>query len=181
MAAMRIQHVEKMYSIFLIFVWRRKLFILFGSFLVLIGVWAWTFYQAEYNVNGSSFSDGPNKILTVDEFDGVRDHIRAKYGGSSESEQDAVIRLVRPTYQAPPVDISSMRLRERFQSFSSLFSNKDAAKVLQNLDIGDEFGQHKDAEHIHLAAEKQLQYERELHRMVRVDFILLIFLDNNNE
>lgn len=168
MAVMRIEHAEKMYSIFLIFVWRRKLFILLGSLVFLIGVWAWTFYHAEYNLNGSSFSDGSNKILTVEEFDGARDRIIAKYGGaSSEIQQDTGVRFVRPTYQAPLVD-SSMRLRERFQSFSSLFSNKDAAKVLQNLEqpSRDEIGRRKDAEHIHLAAERQSQYERELHRMV---------------
>lgn len=169
MALMRIEHVEKMYSIFLIFVWRRKLFILLGSMLLLIGVWTWTFYHAEYNVNvnGSSFSDGSNKILTVEEFDGARDRIIAKYGRSPESQQDAGIRFVRPTYQAPLVD-NSMRLRERFKSFSSLFSNKDAAKVLQNLEqlTPDESGGRKDAEHIRLAAERQSQYERELHRMV---------------
>lgn len=177
MAVMRIEHLEKMYSIFLIFVWRRKLFILFGSLLFLIGVWAWTFYHAEYNINGSSFSDGSNKILTVKKFDGAQDHIIAKYGGSSEAQQDAGVRFVRPTYPAPYLVDSSMRLRERFQSFSSLFSNKDAAKVLQNLEqpSRDEIARRKDAEHIHLAAERHSQYERELHRMVRFNFILMLF------
>lgn len=171
MAVMRIEHLEKMYSVFLIFVWRRKLFISFGSLVFLIGIWAWTFYHAEYNVNGS-FSDGSNKILTVEESDGAQDHVIAKYGGSSESQHDAGVRFVRPTYPAPYLVDSSMRLRERFESFSSLFSNKDAAKVLQNLEqpSRDEIGRRKDAEHIHLAAERQSQYETELHRMVR--FIL---------
>lgn len=174
---MRIEHLEKMYSIFLIFVWRRKLFILLGLLLFLIGVWAWTFHHSEYNVNGSSFNDGLNKILTVEEFDGAQDRIIAKYGESSESQQDAGVRFVRPTYQAPLVD-SSMRLRERFQSFSSLFSNKDAAKVLQNLEqpSRDEIGSRKDAEHIHLAAERQSKYERELHRMVCMIFFILVIL-----
>lgn len=164
------QKRKKMYSILLIFVWRRKLLILLASLLCVIGIWAWTaFYHTGYNTNGTAFTfsnDGINKILTVEEFDGAHERIIAKYGSSSDAQENGV-RFVRPTHQPPLVD-SSLRLRERFKSFSSLFSNKDAEKVLQNLEqpSRDDIGRKKDAEHMHLAAERQSKYERELHRMV---------------
>lgn len=148
----------------LIFVWRRKLVILLSSLLCLIGIWAWTFYHTESSGPSSFMFDGTNKILTVEEFDGARDRIIAKYGSPSDG-----VRFVRPTNQPLPPQIdNSMRLRERFQSFSSLFSNKDAEKVLQNIEqpSRDDIGRRKDAEHMHLAAERQSKYERDLHRMV---------------
>lgn len=160
----------EMHSMFLVFVWRRKILILFVSLVFLIGVWAWAIYYTTSHVASGSNSvfinDGSNKIMTVHEFDGARDRIIAKYGVPYNQKPDGV-RFVQPTDANVRAGDSSMRLRDRFQSFSSFFLNKDAEKMLQNLDqpSRDEIGRRKSAE-VLSAAEKQGKYERELHRMV---------------
>lgn len=163
--------------------WRRKLFILICSLLFLIGIWAWAIYYTTYTSNGSS-NDGTNKIMTVREFDGERDRIIAKYGIIGEHfERQEIVQFVKPTIQPKIYNRnadSSLRLRERFQSFSSFFLNKDAEKVLENFEVPlrNKSGHQKDAERLHFAAERQSQYERDLHRMV-IKFGLIKFIIQN--
>lgn len=146
--------------------WRRKLLFLCGSLLCLIGIWIWAIY---YTTSLTRMSD---KVMKVREFDARHEQIITKYGFfGSELDRDGV-RFLRPTdaaMSAPNVvrsPDSSMRLRGR--SFSSFFLNKDAVKVLQNLESPsrDEIAQHRDAQRQYQAANRQTQYEHELHRMV---------------
>lgn len=159
-----------MYSMFLVFVWRRKILVFVVSLFCLIGVWAWAIYYTTYgtassNTSSSYYNDDGNKILSVREFDGARERIIAKYGTSPDQKSQDV-QFMHPTERD-----NSLRLRERFQSFSSFFLNKDADKILQNNDDSsrEEMARRKSGpenDRSRLAAEKQAKYERELHRMV---------------
>lgn len=127
----------------------------------------WAIY---YTTSLTRMSD---KIMSVQEFDTRHEPIIAKYGFVASEEDRDGVRFVRPTdnsMSAPNIvrsQESSMRLRER--SFSSFFLNKDAVKVLQNLESPsrDEIAQHRDTQRQYQAASRQTQYEHELHRMVR--------------
>lgn len=156
---------------FLVFLLRRKLLILFGSLLLLFGIWAWTIHYGTYrNASNGIFltfdSDKyTNKILTIQEFDNVRDKIVAKYGIGKDDEN---VHFVQPTEKYSHYADSSIHLKERFQQWSSLFSNKDAVKVLQNLEqpARVDIAKKKKAERTHLSSERLAKYEQELHRMV---------------
>lgn len=134
------------------------------ALLSFVGIWAWTFYYTTNNAIGSTLifgnEDGSNKIQTVQELD-------AKYDAALNGQQQPDgVRFVQP-----PQRDDSRRLRERFQSFSSLFSNKDAEKVLQNVKdekSGRDENRHANDDDKRMAAERQSNYEKELHRMVRV-------------
>lgn len=108
--------------------------------------------------------------MTVQNFDAQHEQIIAKYGFSASDGDHDGVQFLRPTNSVPNIirsQDSSMRLRER--SFSSFFLNKDAVKVLQNLDSPsrEEIAHHRDAQRQHqVAASRQTQYEHELHRMV---------------
>lgn len=155
-----------MYSLLFILVWRRKVLFLCGSLLCLIGIWIWAIY---YTTSLTRMND---KIMSVQELDARHEQIVAKYGFiGAEMDRDGV-RFVRPTDRSPMPSNhqrnqdSSMRMRGR--SFSSFFLNREAAKVLQSLESPsrDEIASRRDTQRHYQAANRQTQYEHELHRMV---------------
>lgn len=158
-----------MYSLLFILLWRRKLLLLCGSFLCLIGIWIWAIYYT------TTIARSNDKISTANDFSASaqREHLLAKYGFVA-SDGDGV-QFVRPTdysgFSSQNIvrnRDSSLRLRERQRSFSSFFANKDAVKVLQNLESPsrDEIARRRDVQKLYQATNRQTQYERELHRMV---------------
>lgn len=149
-----------MHSFVLLFVWRRKFLILFGSLLFLVGIWAWAIFYTAAATKTTTEDD--HKILSVRDFDRERGSLLQRLGFGREGDITAGVKFVKPT--GTYVD----RNRDKhFKQFDSFLMDKEAKKVLQNLQMPsrDEIARRRDSDHLRNAAERQAHYEHELNRM----------------
>lgn len=153
-----------MYSLFLIFVWRRKVLLLSCALFFLIGIWVWAIFYS--NTDDSS----DNKMLSIEEFDNERERIIAKYGvalnGLQDPNDDEGVKFIKPTRSLHVESNKHDEYMDRFKSFME--KKKTAADILKDIDVPsrDDIARRRDAERLHFAVERQSNYEHELHRMV---------------
>lgn len=156
-----------MYSLFLIFVWRRKLLLLTCALFFLIGIWVWAILYS----NTSS----DNKITSIEEFDNERERIVAKYGIALNGLQDPIddegVKFIKPTHSLNGFNLNAENNKhdeymDRFKSFME--KKKTAVDILKDLEVPsrDDIARRRETERLHFAAERQSNYEHELHRMV---------------
>lgn len=178
-----------MYSILLVFIWRRKILILSLSILLLFGIWLWTIHDDKIIRGERIFLIGNIKYGAVHGGGGDKS-INAKpidFGEIAEAHRDS-LHFFRATDTKNPRK-NSLELKENLNQLSALLSNKDAAKVLQNVDrqSHENGGRRKPkAERTFQMSSKTSKYNRELQKLVGGVFyikqnIFEIFLVKMNE
>lgn len=157
-----------MYSIFVVFIWRRKILILSLSILLLFGIWLWTIHDDKIIRGERIFLIGNIKYGAV-QAAGVEKSINAKpidFGELAEGHRDS-LHFFPATVENPRK--KSLELKENLSQLSALLSNKDAAKVLQNVErqSHENGGRRKQkAERAFQMSSKTSKYNRELQKMV---------------
>lgn len=151
-----------MYPLFLVLIWRRKLLIVATSILLLFGIWLWTIHD-DRNIRGDRiFLIGNIKYMNHD-----RDQQKVDFADNAQSDDrqefvSAARTTVKNVYSRP---IGS---KEGLSQLSALLSNKDAAKVLQNIErhSHDMGGRSRKAERALQLSGKSMRYNHELQKMV---------------